>query len=379
MNRREFIKILTLASVLLGAGCRPAQVRQAVSIGEQLSRGSVSEAVSSVIPGTGVAGLDSLLRRQLQQMIDKLFEEWGDEKVATESEYVKYTDEYQTRAVINFQAGMIRVETVETDNPEAKLKSAVIHTLLTPEDPTKVDLLSDKQVGTGPEPFLYNVVVDHENQPIRWEWRATRFAEHLMRTAYQSDIYNNRRRHFVTFKMVKDHDLEQKRRYQAYVLRQSRRFDVEPSLIYAIMEVESSFNPYAMSHVPAYGLMQIVPHTAGRDSHLLIYSREGTPTRDYLFVPANNIQMGAAYLHILFQRYLVRVRDPGSREYCVIAGYNTGSGNVLRAFDSDRDRAFNRINSMNSTQVYNHLVRNLPFQETRDYLPKVVRAKPRYA
>ncbi len=89
--------------------------------------------------------------------------------------------------------------------------------------------------------------------------------------------------------------------------------------------------------------------------------------------------MGSAYLYILFQRYLNRVQNPTSREYCVIAGYNTGSGNVLRTFDSNRDRAFRRINRMNSQQVYDHLVRNLPYQETRDYLPKVVRAKPRYS
>ncbi len=88
---------------------------------------------------------------------------------------------------------------------------------------------------------------------------------------------------------------------------------------------------------------------------------------------------GTAYLHILDTRYLKMVQNPRSREYCVIAGYNTGSGNVLRAFHRDRNQAVARINAASPQEVYEHLVRNLPYQETRNYLPKVVRFKSKYA
>jgi membrane-bound lytic murein transglycosylase C len=144
------------------------------------------------------------------------------------------------------------------------------------------------------------------------------------------------------------------------------------------MEAESSFNPYAISHIPAYGLMQIVPRSAGRDAHRLIYGKDGTPTKDYLFVPKNNIQMGSAYLSILNERYLAGVRDAKAREYCVIAGYNTGSGNVLKAFHSNRDTAFAQINRLNAAQVYQHLVNNLPYEETRRYLQKVSQFESKY-
>ncbi|WP_028575767.1 murein transglycosylase domain-containing protein [Desulfonatronovibrio hydrogenovorans] len=377
MNRREFLLGFSVSALVLGTGCKATDVHRAVSLGEQVARGTVP-GFSSAVPSTGVGALDSLIRQQLQSMLEKLIKEWGDEKIPTPKEYVKYTDDYQTRAVVNFETGVIRVETVDRRNPQEKLRTAIINTLLTPEDPGQVDLLSDREVNVGGEPFLLNVVRDHENQPVRWEWRAGRFADHLMRTASKTDTYNNRRRHFVTFNMIREHNQGQQRRFQNHVMSQSRRFNLEPALVYAIIEAESSFNPYAVSHVPAYGLMQIVPETGGRDAHRLIYNRDGIPTRDYLFVPENNIRMGSAYLHILFTRYLARVSNARSREYCVIAGYNTGSGNVLRAFDRNRDQAFNRINSMNSTQVYNHLVRNLPYQETRDYLPKVVRFKAGY-
>ncbi len=146
-----------------------------------------------------------------------------------------------------------------------------------------MDLLSDEQVELGEEPFLFNVVADHEDTPIRWEWRATRYAEHLMRTAYNKDTYYGRERHNVAFHMVEDHHFKQQQRYQRHVTMQSRRFNLDPALVYAIIEVESSFNPYAISHVPAYGLMQIVPETAGRDAHLFLYDEKGTPPRNTCF------------------------------------------------------------------------------------------------
>lgn len=378
MNRRYFLCTLGLSALFFNLGCKTTNVRRAITIGEQVARGAVPQ-IGSTLPTTGVGALDSILRRQIENMVKALFKEWGDEKIPTPREYIKYTDKYQTRAVINFESGVVRVETVDEYKSQEKLRSAIVNTLLTPADPTKVDLLSDRDVNLGGEPFLLHVVRDHQNQPVRWEWRANQFANHLMNTAYQKDIYNNRQRHFVTFNMIREHSRGQQRRYQGFVVAQARRFNLESALIYAIIEAESSFNPYAVSHVPAYGLMQIVPETGGRDAHRLIYKRDGIPSRDYLFVPENNIQMGSAYLHILFTRYLAKINNAISKEYCVISGYNTGSGNVLSAFDRNRDRAFDRINSMTSSQVYNHMLHNLPYQETRKYLPKVVRFKTKYA
>ena len=74
-------------------------------------------------------------------------------------------------------------------------------------------------------------------------------------------------------------------------------------------------------------------------------------------------------------KYLNDIKNPVSREYCVIAAYNTGAGNVLRTFDPDRDRAPHRINSLGPLQVYNTLRRKLPYDETRRYLTKVMDAK----
>ncbi|MGB0267911.1 MAG: transglycosylase SLT domain-containing protein, partial [Pseudomonadales bacterium] len=90
---------------------------------------------------------------------------------------------------------------------------------------------------------------------------------------------------------------------------------VRPSLIYAVIEVESAFNPYAVSPAKAYGLMQIVPATAGRDVYQKIKRRPGEPSKESLFDPDFNIDIGGAYLHLVDERYLNEIRDSSSRSF----------------------------------------------------------------
>lgn len=54
----------------------------------------------------------------------------------------------------------------------------------------------------------------------------------------------------------------------------AEKHDVDPALIMAIIHTESMFNPRARSHTPAYGLMQVVPHTGGRDAYHMIYGKK---------------------------------------------------------------------------------------------------------
>jgi len=165
------------------------------------------------------------------------------------------------------------------------------------------------------------------------------------------------------------------------VQKNAKRHDIDVSLMFAIIETESAFNPMAKSPIPAYGLMQIVPSSAGIDASEKLFGKGRILSPSYLYTQDKNIEIGAAYLNILYFRYLKRVEDPLSRLYCVIAAYNTGAGNVSRAFigSTKIGKAFPRINSMTPEQVYNHLIENLPYEETQNYLQKVRKRMPKYS
>lgn len=161
--------------------------------------------------------------------------------------------------------------------------------------------------------------------------------------------------------------------YATHVERHSESAKVKPSLVYAVMETESAFNPMAKSGVPAYGLMQIVPRSAGQDATEQLFGKPKILSPSYLYDSENNIQIGTTYLNILYYRYLKGIQNPQSRLYCSIAAYNTGAGNVAKAFTGKRriKPALEIINSMTPDQVYKHLRKNLPYEETQHYLVKV--------
>lgn len=143
------------------------------------------------------------------------------------------------------------------------------------------------------------------------------------------------------------------------------------------MQVESSFNPYAVSYSNAVGLMQIVRTTAGRDvfKH---QNRRGAPSKHYLLNPRNNIDIGTHYLSLLKDKYLAGIKDKDSLRYAIIASYNSGAGAVLRIFDKTPQNAINKINRLSPQRLYKILEREHPSLEARRYLMKVSKAQKNY-
>jgi len=305
---------------------------------------------------------------------------WGINEVliAGPKDYVKYSDQYETRSHINFDAGTITIETISGVDPMAKLRQAIVSTLLVGDDATSVDLYSDaNDIQISKEPMLYGQVLDNTGQPIRWQGRATNFANYLLQYKLQSRQSGMHLIYSITIQMVPNHLDKRAHKYLPLVRAAAARYGVDSSLILAIMQTESAFNPYAVSNADALGLMQVVQHSAGVDV-FKSEGRWGKPSRSYLFDPANNINTGTAYLAILQDSYLAGISNPTSRRYAVITAYNGGAGSVLRVFSSDKNKAFNIINSMSPDDVYQTLTTKHPSGESRRYLYKVTKTQKSY-
>jgi len=303
---------------------------------------------------------------------------WGrnEIKVAGKSNYVKYIDNYLSRSEVNFAKGTIIVETVSPTEPKVHLKNAIITTLLTPDDPANVDLFSSKSIKLEGRPFLYQQVVDQDQKAIQWSWRANRFADYLIANHLKVKDVDFKKAYYVEIPMVENQVEIRSYKYADIVRRASRKYNIPEDLIYAIIKTESSFNPYAVSWANAYGLMQVVPKTAGKDVFKLVKKRSGQPSPEYLFNPENNIDTGTAYFYILKNRYLKDVDHPLSLEYSMISAYNGGTGGVLNTFNrNDRKRAMRDLNSLQPNQVYWALTKKHPNAEARRYLEKVTKFK----
>jgi len=310
----------------------------------------------------------------------KAGESWGKQevKVPTRKQYVKYTQNYQSRAVVDFDQGEVMVETLDERDPEASLRNAIVTTLLTPDDPRSVDLFSDKPVTLSSEqdPYLKGLVVDNKGNSIADPKTAEAYAQYLIKEKKQRRTIDvegaSKQSTFVKIAMVSNFSNKQAQKYSKAVEKYAAQYDISPSLVYAVIRTESNFNPYAVSPVPAYGLMQLVPTSGGRDAYRRATGSDGIPSKEYLFDAGNNIELGTAYLNVLAFNHLEMVQNEVSREYCVISAYNTGAGNVLKTFSKDRTEAVNAINRKSPSEVYAKLRADLPYEETRRYLEKVV-------
>ncbi|PSB89865.1 membrane-bound lytic murein transglycosylase MltC [Photobacterium damselae subsp. damselae] len=325
-------------------------------------------------PTTNTNAQEQAFKKLLAYLNEQVKKQWGDDEFlqAGKHRYVKYLDGYRTRAHIDFDTGKIYVSTVSKYAPKEILKEAIVSTLLMPADPAQVDLFSDKTIPLNGKPFLLGQVKDHDGQDIQWEWRANRFADYLIENKLQSKPFKYGTAYYVQIDMVGDHLEQREYQYADLIKRASKQYGIDEDLIYAIVKTESSFNPFAVSHAGAYGLMQVIPKTAGADVFNLVKNKPGIPTKEYLFDPANNIDTGTAYFYILKNRYLKNVQHPTTKHYTMISAYNGGTGGVLATFDPDRDRAMNQINQLNPDQVYWALTNKHPKEEARRYLQKVL-------
>jgi membrane-bound lytic murein transglycosylase C len=323
------------------------------------------------------------IRALLDELSKHIGDVWGEEKpqIPNNKKLVKYTNNYKARAIVDFEKGTILIETLADSSPAKTLNNlqhAIVTTLLSTSDPRKTDIFSSDAPQLSGKPYLYQQVVDRDNKPIQYQWRADRFSKHLTEFKLQKYRKNQKQIYAVRIKMVEKHQHLREQKYSKYVIAAAQRYQISPQLIYGIIETESSFNPFAVSSANAYGLMQVVPKTAGADVFQRIKKQKGKPTKQQLFDPAFNIDIGSAYLYILNNNYLKGVTNDTSRHYSIISAYNGGAGNVLKTFHGNRKTALRVLNTKSSKDVYYLLTKKHPNTESRHYLEKVTKAEKTY-
>ena len=383
-------KKILLFSTLLFTGCSTGDI-QSITVAalsknpsaafQSLAKNKTTQyAVNPKRLISDIKAMDAFLK-DFKNNISKF---WGIDniKIPQKTEYVKYMQNYKSRALIDFDKGIVTVETLDNTNAKKSLNEAIVTTLLLPDDPRAADLFGSKPVKLGATPYLLGEVKDDQNKDIRYSWRANRYANILTTTKFQEkEIIKEGKKvkvSYVNIPMVRDHANIRVAKFKPIVKKYAKKYQLSENLVYAIIQTESNFNQFAVSGAGAIGLMQIVPSSAGVDAYKHAKGKNWTPTKSYLFNATNNIELGSAYIQILEDKYLKGITNPISREYCVISAYNTGSGNVLKTFNSNRNRATTLINKKTPAEVYSTLRERLPYVETRNYLRKVVTYKKQF-
>jgi membrane-bound lytic murein transglycosylase C len=308
---------------------------------------------------------------------------WGDRTFTDAHQWVQYSSDMNQRTIVDYEQDQLVVEYINVDSSQVSARSVAqnVNQVLSANLSDAVS--SDPVLVAASETSGMEIKLakDSESQAMLPSSVASKsvnsmaVAEGLVTSKkVKANYLPESRRLTVTIKLPEEYGMHKAKRYWDATAKYAEEWRLEPALVMAIIHTESSFNPMARSRIPAYGLMQIVPRTAGKDAARAIYGKSKLLQPEYLFDPGKNIRVGAAYLHVLNYRYLKGIHNPESRLYCMIAAYNTGTANVASAFIDQKSmqKAYNRINQLEPSEVYDILATRLPYVETRNYLKKVV-------
>ena len=370
--------------------------------------------------------IDAAIEAAFQRLKAEAEAVWGQDDAAlpTQSVWVDYSDDMQSRRQFDFEEGVLKIEQIVDDTAtQADLMDSLVASVAEAESDTEADLsekdavlnyaketLAAQDIALSEAPAATNAPVlegimalDNTEVAASIETQLSSALEAPVEanvgsaanapdqgaeagassgeiTVSSAILSSGAKKVTVTIPFAVDYLSESAQRYQNQVIEEANRRGLPPSLVYAIMETESHFNPRARSHIPAFGLMQLVPSSGGLDAYHYVYGEKLVLGPEYYFNPDQNVELGTAYLDLLLTRYLRAVDNEESRTLCAIAAYNTGAGNVARSFSGGTSvrGAAPLINALEPEAVYEHLIANLPYEETRNYVKKVTKARERY-
>ena len=296
--------------------------------------------------------------------------------ISSKHKFIEYSKDLKKRKIVDYQKQNIILEVHAKTKKEAKNDFEKMLDNLLKEDVKKafendiVEYKVRKKLNKKPQKVKSNqkIISDMVNKNQIKKLKSQIKTKNIKKVKYKKDMIFT-----LNIKLPPQSLLNKAKIFKVKVNKNSKIQKIPAELIYAIMHSESSFNPMARSYVPAFGLMQIVPKTAGRDTYKYLYKKDKLLSASYLYNSSNNIKIGSAYLHIIYYSYLRKIKNPTSRLFCTIASYNTGAGNVSRAFigNTNINKASKIINKMTPKQVYKKLLRSLPHDETKHYLQNV--------
>jgi membrane-bound lytic murein transglycosylase C len=333
---------------------------------------------------------------------------WDKVRQSTAREWVEYSSSYEARSTVDFVNGVIEITALvpigeqgsshvdpasvivamralqaafaSTGSPSLALATAadpaslVIARAALPSAWAKIvqqfQRIVSREAKAG-RPVLANQVVDQSGKPVAAE-TAQPFLESeiLPHAVVEKEPMHGRdgvTRAQVTAKvrLAPDHLRQRALLYRDDVLTHARRHGLDPRLLFAIIHTESYFNPLAETPTPAYGLMLLVPRGPARDAYNYLYHDDIVLDGAYLQDPTHNIELGAAYLHLLRRQLLPTLEQNEKTNYLLACAYTWG-------LSPTRDHILRQahIEELTPTQLFALLTQKTP-EETRIYLTRI--------
>lgn len=343
-----------------------------------------------------------------EQMKREVEKKWDRAHRSNEKEWVDYSPSYEARSTVDFEQGVIAITVLvpisdtrssHTDpaavllamkEAQAEAAAAGTPTLVAAsvEDPASVmiaraalpaawtkivrqfEQMFSREAKAG-RPLLANQVVAKSGTPVAPQTAKSFVETEVIPQAVvedkpmQAQDGVTRAQVSVKVPLAQDHLQQRAQAYRDDVTTHAKRHGIDPRLLFAIIHTESYFNPLAQTPAPAYGLMLLVPRGPARDAYNYLYKSDIVLDDNYLQDPAQNVELGAAYLHLLRRQLVPNLEEGDKKNYLVACAYTWG-------MDKTRDQILKqaRVQDLTPTQVFTLLTQKTP-EQTRVYLNRV--------
>lgn len=320
--------------------------------------------------------------RAYHKYLEDIEQTWGDTKtVSTRKRWVNYTKDKSARAIFDFEKNKATIEVSgATSRAEAEKKALALLKNMEAVKGLKNQSILRQSFGGDASSSLRKRVFGSETRSIRNTMGKGKSIRHLAEPKHRKGKWNPNfkpKKKITVYKLTipfkKGALKERAKSYLPIVKKYAKKYKLDPRQVMAHIDTESSFNPRAVSHANAYGLMQLIPSTAGTEAYKLATGKQWIPSKAYLFNPEKNIELGCAYLHILQTRYFGKITNKKKLTYLSISAYNAGPGNVAKAFTGDFNirKAIPKIQKLSEAELYSALRKKVPKEEARHYIKKV--------
>lgn len=138
--------------------------------------------------------------------------------------------------------------------------------------------------------------------------------------------------------------------YMEFVDKYATEYNLEKSVVFAVIKAESGFNENNRSKTGARGLMQIMPETGEWAAEIIEIEAYGS---DMLYDPDTNIHIGCWYLRYLLDMYNQNLST-------ALAAYNAGCGTVNKWLGDEK------------YSLDGETLNNVPYAETDGYVFKTL-------
>jgi len=351
--------------------------------------GVVSFAQNSSIAGRAKSRMEAIrnrhadkverLKAEHEAFRREVMEKWGEKQMVESSQkvWVEYSDDKESRFSVDFEKGEVKVEVLSDRNEPVKVTSGRIQKSVEDMLGSRGKTIDFKSEVVEQKPVSDKPILENQIKVVPKEVAAKSSTHSHKEVSTSTGV---KKVSSVVLQLNPDHLNQRAQKVRPYVEKYAKMYGIDVPLIFAIIEQESAFNRMARSGKNAYGLMQLVPKYGGKDAYMYVYKIDDEPEPAFLYDEENNIRLGTAYIKILMTREFPAIKEKINKMLCTIAAYNTGAGNVARAFTGKLSvsGAAGQINAMSNGQLYNYLRQNLHHPEARGYVKGVTDKMRKY-